>query len=56
MSNGEGKKCCGMMDPHPNLMPMWYCGMCRVMNGTQRKECKNCGHKRCDVAPENQPS
>lgn len=51
-----GSKKCAAIPPHPNLMPMWGCCMCRVANGTQRKECKNCGHPRCDVAPENQPS
>jgi hypothetical protein len=32
---------------HPNIMPGWGCCKCRVYNGMQRIECKNCGHVSC---------
>lgn len=38
------------------LAPGWGCCMCRTYNGNQRKECKTCEHKRCDLEPKNKPS
>ncbi len=56
MSNNQEKKPRCSEISHPNLMPGWGCCNCRVFNGNQRSECKNCGHKRCDKNPANQPS
>jgi hypothetical protein len=56
MSNNDEKPAkmdqCVALD-HPNLMPGWGCCQCRVYNGNQRNECKQCGHKRCDTNPAN---
>lgn len=44
---------CESMPPHPHLMPGWGCCKCRTYNGIMRTECKNCGHRRCDVKYDN---
>lgn len=44
----EDKKDTCVLLNHPNIEG-WGCHMCRTFNGLQRKECKYCGHKRCDV-------
>lgn len=37
-----------------HVLPGWGCCQCRVYNGLQRTECKNCGHPRGDIViPEN---
>lgn len=55
MSDEKSKpKRCAMLPYHPNIMPGWGCCTCRVFNGDQRQECKECGHKRCDKNPDNQ--
>lgn len=51
----DEKKRCQVIN-HANIMPGFGCCVCRTYNGDHRKECKQCGHKRCDTDPGNQPS
>jgi len=48
----EKKPICVKIE-HQNIAPGWGCCVCRVYNGVQRTECKNCKHKRCDINPDN---
>ena len=38
---------CRLFEGSDHVLPGWVCCGCRIYNGAQRPECKNCGHVYC---------